>query len=324
MTRLCSSDVISDLRINVQEERSGAERFLSDTEIVENVYDNATSTLLWTIHRPKRGWYTRIRSPSFPPNVFIPLLPIPRTSPYFVDTALTVACRTNRPSPSSPLSPILSPTAMSPAMTPKVSMDSQQSSHSYPPTPPAMATPDISVSPPSPEQVKAKLASLGSASASSSSSTNGGDLAGVSNGPSSRRISRRTSSRPAPAANTQITQFLLAPEGSTAHLSASPPPASWWSRVWSLVASNAPSNSLSFSLTPLPPLQVAPIPSSVALITLTDLTPTLTVYRFSGLLAIDEAGVKELGVETSFWVAVSLAYIDFLGERESYLAALAD
>ncbi|KAE9399412.1 hypothetical protein BT96DRAFT_920200 [Gymnopus androsaceus JB14] len=50
--------------------------------IIEHLVRNSTSTVRWIIHRPgPKGWYIRIRSPSFPPGVFIPLIPVPSKSP---------------------------------------------------------------------------------------------------------------------------------------------------------------------------------------------------------------------------------------------------
>jgi hypothetical protein len=245
----------------------------------------------------------------------------------------------------------MSPILKSPVMSPKDSLDSQRSTHSYPPTPPALVTPSlsISVSPPSPEDVTTRLDSLSSTARNVSPHTaNVISEPGPSGLQPSRRASRRVPPSPRSPVPTQITQFLLAPDGSAALLPPSSQQSSWWSRAWSLLASNAPSNSLSFSLTPLPPLQVvshssppnldSPSSSSLSpsmsrlslqtqlqpqpqrlpesILIFTDLTPTLTVYQSKGLLSIDEASVKELGIDTSFWVTVALAYIEFLGDRE--------
>ncbi|KAI0309997.1 hypothetical protein OF83DRAFT_1179008, partial [Amylostereum chailletii] len=68
-------------------------------------------------------------------------------------------------------------------------------------------------------------------------------------------------------------------------------------------------------------------PSHTPLLTFTDTTPVFTVRASSGVLEIDldEVGrLGRLGVDLGFWVAVSLAYGDFLTDREGYLAAAAD
>ncbi|KAF9239411.1 hypothetical protein BU15DRAFT_74568 [Melanogaster broomeanus] len=232
-----SSDVISDLRVNVFLENSDKviwyktptkERFLFDEEIIEHVVHNPTSTISWIIHRPKRGWYIRIRSPTFPPGVFIPLLPVPRSSPDFTDAALTFSCRTNA---------YALPLLMAEASRAKSSSDSGASSsttiHSYPPSPPAAP---INIAPPSPQSISAKLDEIG--------------LVPTDN--------LKRAPQPTP---TKITEFLLAPH-SSAHV--------------------------------------------------------------TGLLEIDRAEERMLGIDPSFWIAVALTYLEFLEERESYLAALSD
>ncbi|TRM58297.1 hypothetical protein BD626DRAFT_186768 [Schizophyllum amplum] len=110
-----SSDVLQNFRVNVCPEQSDKviwykERYLTDDEIVENLVYNHTNTICWTVHRPKRGWYIRIRAPSFPPNVFIPLVPVPARSPYHADGAISFKSRTNVPPDAVP--PLAPPTAM--------------------------------------------------------------------------------------------------------------------------------------------------------------------------------------------------------------------
>jgi len=303
-----SSDVISDMRINVTEEGSEKvlwykERFLSDHEIVEHIVDNMTSTICWTIHRPKRGWYIRIRSPSFPPGVFIPLLPIPKVSPNYTDAALSFACRTTTPESSH---------------SPKLSTDTDSTLvHSYPPSPPA---PSVVLRPPSPTSIDVKLQEMTSC----------------------RTTNRRA--RPPPS---QTTQFILAPHSSP-HVP-QPETSSFFTRALSAFRNSKPSHSSSFTLCPLPPpatsqtSSVVPnasssgpaLPSSahaclhlpprpIPLLVFHDRTPILTVRSITGLLEINQVGEKLMGVQTSFWVAVALTYLEFLEERDSYLAAISD
>lgn len=52
------------------------------------------------------------------------------------------------------------------------------------------------------------------------------------------------------------------------------------------------------------------------LVTFHDRTPILTVGSVTGLLEIDRAEERILGVDTSFWIAVALTYLEFLEERE--------
>jgi len=47
-----------------------------------------------------------------------------------------------------------------------------------------------------------------------------------------------------------------------------------------------------------------------------DQTPVLTVRSLTGLIELDKAEESYLGVDTSFWIAVALTYLEFLEERE--------
>jgi len=66
-----------------------------------------------------------------------------------------------------------------------------------------------------------------------------------------------------------------------------------------------------------------PIPVTVPFVAFTDSTPVLRATP-SGTLSIDVEVVRSLGVEMAFWVAVSLAFFDFLRDRDGYLAASED
>ncbi|KAG2757639.1 hypothetical protein P692DRAFT_20788979 [Suillus brevipes Sb2] len=294
-----SSDVISDLRINVFEEGHAnviwyKERFLGDDEIIEHVVHNQTSTICWTIHKPKRGWYIRIRAPSFPPGVFISLLPIPRTSPSYTDAALSFSCLTNSPS-----------TAMCSPSTSKISMDSTSTVHSYPPTPPPAS---IMIIPPTPQSISARL---------------------EEKSPSPIAAQKR-------ASRSQATQFLLAPH-SIPHIPGPHPgeQTSFITRALSILKNSRPSHSASFTISPLnrpspqPPgsghriSQIVPMTPTPLLI-FHDRTPILTAASVMGLLEINRAEERIFGVDTSFWIAVALAYWEFLEDRESYLAAVSD
>ncbi|KAH0833958.1 hypothetical protein J3R83DRAFT_11175 [Lanmaoa asiatica] len=267
-----SSDVISDLRVNVLEENSTSviwykERFLSDQEIIEHIVHNQTSTICWVIHRPKQGWYIRIRSPAFSPGVFIPLLPVPRSSPNFTDAALSFSCRTNA---------YPSPPASTAGDSHKSSTDSLASDstavHSYPPTPPAAP----SVAPASPPPIDAKLDGIES-------------------------VPTRISKKAPKLTPTKIAQFLLAPHSSP-HVPGPQPgeQSSLFTRALSLFQNHKPSHSASFTLCTLDRPR----------------TPILTVGSVTGLLEIDRAEERILGVDTSFWIAIALTYLEFLEERE--------
>ncbi|KAF7345002.1 hypothetical protein MVEN_01663000 [Mycena venus] len=135
-----SSDVLEDLKVNVMLENSDKvvwfkERFLEEEEIIEHFVHNESRRICWTMHRPRNGWYIRIRSPVFPPGAFIPLIPPLPNSPH-PSGALLFSSRTNIPTvPDTP------------------ARESSSTVHSYPPTPP----PAVVVHPPTPASVQAKL-----------------------------------------------------------------------------------------------------------------------------------------------------------------------
>lgn len=129
----------------------------------------------------------------------------------------------------------------------------------------------------------------------------------------------------------QITQFILAPHSLAPQMAATD---SFFSRAMSVMRSHRPSHSRSFTLSRVP--QSLPPPyTSQSTLTLTadveasaptqpltpflvhhDRTPVLTFGSFTGLIEIDAVEEKLLGVDRSFWIAVSLTYLEFLENRE--------
>jgi len=283
-----SSDVISDMRVNVREEGSEKivwykERFLSDDEIVDHVVDNGSSQICWTIHKPKRGWYIRIRGPSFPPGLCIPLTAVPKASPYYTTAGLLFHCRTDVPENSpSVVSSTKSSMESDTTLTDQVS---PQTIHSYPPTPTTSSS-----TPSSPRMPPSKLDGIG-------------------------RIGRKR--------QTRVSPFLLAPH-SHAHVPQPDQQPSLFGRVFSTLRNHTPSHSLSFTLSPIIPNPPHPPPTPTPLLTFHDRTPVLTVRSVTGLLELDESAERDLGVAQSFWIAIALTYLDFLEDRESYLAAASD
>ncbi|KAK0201158.1 hypothetical protein DFS33DRAFT_1111761 [Desarmillaria ectypa] len=292
-----STDVLQDARVNVTEEHTDAviwykERFLTDDEIVEHIVYNPTSTICWTIHRPKRGWYIRIRSRHFPPGVFIPLTPVPPTSPHHVDAALSFLSQTNMPSPRE----------AGGAFTFQEG-SSSSTIHSYPPTPPP-PPPPASSSPPS--SVK------------------------------SEEYFGRSKQKP------QVSEFILAPH-SLQHVETGED-SSIFVRAFAALRNHKPSHSNSFTLSrvlqplvsppPYVPASADPVPAPTTehpnsvlcppLLVFHDRTPVYSVASFTGTIEIDKAEERLVGVDTSFWIAIALTYLEFLAERESYLAALSD
>ena len=243
---------------------------------------NPTNTICWTIHRPNRGWYIRIRSPGFPPGFFIPLIPVPQTARYHAEAALSFSCRTNVPGATAQLR-IEETTHEVGCDT--IEASSSASIHSYPPTPTS--------------------------------------------------TSRSNSISQVP---TQITQFVLAPSSIPPMQQQPANNTSFFTRAFSILKSHQPSHSNSFTLSRLlapnplsspPPyassvpltseaasIDNAPLPLHPPLLVFHDRTPFLTVRSLTGLIEIDDTEEQLLGVDTSFWIAIVLTYLEFLEERE--------
>jgi len=64
--------------------------------------------------------------------------------------------------------------------------------------------------------------------------------------------------------------------------------------------------------------------AAAPLLTFEDTTPVFAVGSSTGVFEIHLDDVGKLGVDLGFWIAVALAYCEFLGDREGYLAAVAD
>ncbi|KZT34959.1 hypothetical protein SISSUDRAFT_223680 [Sistotremastrum suecicum HHB10207 ss-3] len=285
-----STDLVaSTQRINVALEDTGRvvwykERHLTEEEIVECVYaTQPTLVLRWTIHRPLRGWYIRLRTPSFPPGSFVSINPS-SSSLSVEEGSLEFGCRTNVWSPTwaegSTHSPRVSLVPLSPAAKARASEE-----HSYPPTP---SPTSLSRSPP----------------------------------PAFSSLYPPQS---------QITKFVLKP---TPHAA---PSSDSYAKTLLNRAVTTFKHTLSFSLSPLlasdspesvDPGHALPIHrshhanSTHPLLTFVETsTSTLVWSAQSGVLQVDEGMAAQLGVDMSFWVAVSLAYWEYLGEREGYIAA---
>ncbi|KAL0952858.1 hypothetical protein HGRIS_007080 [Hohenbuehelia grisea] len=258
-----------------------------------------------------------MRSPTFPPEVFIHFRPVPRISPYHADGALMFGSRTNVPA--------ILPPLPSPPIPPELgSATSPSSSHSYPPTP------NISIEP----------------------SAHGppGD-ADIALPHEAQEFLSPSATTPAPAKvrappPTQVTEFVLAPLSTHPIQAQAASTGSVLSKAVSFLRTHAPHHSNSFTLaripqaTPPPPYVPASSelpnagarvaqthsspPAPPPLLNFHDRTPVLTAHAFTGLLEIDRDEERMLGVDTGFWIAVALTYLEFLGERESYLAALSD
>ncbi|KAJ3878579.1 hypothetical protein F5051DRAFT_351812 [Lentinula edodes] len=338
-----STDVLQDARINVLEETSEQviwfkERFLGDDEIIEHLIHNPTNTVCWIIHRPsQKGWYIRIRSPTFPPGVFIPLVPLPSKNPLHSDGALSFKSRTNLLNTAQTLE-------YRPPTQPVPNVSTSSVHHSYPPTPPPIPT--VALRPPTPDVAPTSLSVAASAS-------------------SSALLESKPDPIPKPPTPSSTTEFILAPatepSTSTSSLSTareslfsravkafrfyekdissgysfslarvvvqSPPP---YAETTSVLPTSSPPQKTSIALSTSPSrssdstLSIPTCIKALPVLTFTDLTSTFTVGSVNGILQLDKLEAEMLGVDPSFWVAVALTYLDFLEERGSYLASLGD
>ncbi|KAJ7656215.1 hypothetical protein B0H17DRAFT_1163376 [Mycena rosella] len=283
-----SSDVLEDaLKVNVTEENSDKERFLEDEEIIEHLVvcmlTNESRRICWTMHRPRNGWYIRIRSPSFPPGAFIPLIP-PLPDASHPSGSLLFSSRTNIPTV--------------PDAEPRPSLSTV---HSYPPTPPATVV--VQPPTPTPSSVQARL----------------------------EQAQGKQRHQPPP---TQVTQFILAPAAAEV---LKPEQMTYFQRALSVIKSHsAPSYSFSLArvsalpyASPSSPI-ITPVDSTAslatpatpavpALLAFHDRTPVMMVRSITGLIEIDPTEERALGVESSFWIAAALTYLEC-----TYLAALSD
>ena len=240
-----------------------------------------------------------MRSPRFPQNVFIPLAPVPTSSPYHLPGSLKFSWRKNVVPASHPNSPatILSPSPRLPRASSHSSTDSDVTltdapngqvspTHTYPPAP---TPPRAVVSPPSPSAVHAKLDQL---------------------------------ARP----RVMISQFILLPH---THAAATAPASEGlFSRALRALKNSAPAHSNSFTLCPLPD---GPAPTAEAthhhhlsraafglapLLTFEDTTPIFSVGSSTGVFEIHLDDIEKFGLDLGFWIAVALAYCEFVGDRE--------
>ena len=91
-----------------------------------------------------------------------------------------------------------------------------------------------------------------------------------------------------------------------------------FNKALSLLRNHKPSHSASFTLCALfPDTEAASsVDTSVPLVTFHDRTPVFTFHATTGILEINRDLEAALDIDRSFWVAASLAYMDFLRDRE--------
>ncbi|KAF9265094.1 hypothetical protein L218DRAFT_182497 [Marasmius fiardii PR-910] len=274
------------------------ERYLGDHEIVDHIVHNPTSTICWTVHKPLKGWYIRIRSPTFPPGVFIPLIPLSPNSPHYAQGALTFRSRTSIPS----VKDAETPTQRS---TSTAKDTSTSTVHSYPPTPPTVPSLVLQpASPPSSPPVSTSKLLSDPPTKISWSSTSINDFviapclpAATSPSLFSRIVSAIRDNETLGSNSFTISRIAVQ----------APPP------YVSISAGNDPSSSSN-------PTSVKCLP----LLTFRDRTSLLTARSMNGILEMDQTEERLLGVDSAFWITVALTYLDFVNDKASYLAALND
>lgn len=261
----------------------------------------------------------------FPLGVSIPFTPVPSSAPYHAEGALSFNSRTNIPitipmqMTMTPRESTESPSETEVDLNSNTPSSSSSSMHSYPPTPSTATQPQ----PPIP----------------------------VVEAPHSQNASppRLVSHIP----SSQITQFILTPSAVPPIQVAET--ASLLSRALSVIKNYHPSRSNNtFTLcrvlhppkidgisSPPPPYasnaSISSLPNfgptgplgqhqqksqpvlRTPLLTFHDQTPFLTLRSLTGLIELDKVEERTLGVDTSFWIAVALTYLEFLEEREARL-----
>ncbi|KZV83857.1 hypothetical protein EXIGLDRAFT_777151 [Exidia glandulosa HHB12029] len=316
-----SSDLFSQNRVIVEDADGNTawykERTLHENEVVESVFQNTTPpSLRWSIHTPKRGWYLRLRSPAFPPGAFVHVKPVAAgPGAEVVVGTLQFGCQTfvfdyaellagtPRSSLSQPRrdhnpatdSPSLQPLASS-SSTPTLNEPEPEARHSYPPTPSHEASQP--------------------------------DLLSVPSKPKPRP-------RPPPPPM-QISQFVLTPTSRhrvrQANDEVQHTQPSLLSRILPSALHEPKANSYTsaFELDVRPPQQqpqhvpdrgvAVPPPRPPPLLTFLDETPVFSV-RTTGTIELNPKLEARLGVERSFWITIALAYLEFLEERDAFLAS---
>ena len=242
----------------------------------------------------------------FPPGSAISLLPAHTSTggesvTDIVDSYLRFGCRTLVPSPAS-------------------------QGHAYPPSRSSLSSQStMSVGPPHEPLSTSKLPESMNTPMSTDPAhdiTTQGDPPTAS-APSSRSPPKSVTLSPPPLPEWQITHYILKAgepeEGQFAHLHhhhhlrsqpSHSPHTSLLHRAIAPITRLSNSSSNHFYLVPETSLN-----PSIPLIVFTDSTPVLSAIP-SGTLTVDEQEIRGLGVEMTFWIAVSLAYLDYLRDRD--------
>lgn len=340
-----SSDVIDEeLKITISDERLGrAEwnqvRTLVETEIIEVLTHMPSNRVSWTTHKPTKGWYIRLRSPALPPGAAIPLTPLTAAAAArfpvteIPDGCFTFSCRTM---------------ALNLSHHPSYLTASPSSRHSYPPTSPATSTRGSISSSSTITLVQDDPQPQPAPSSDSASAPPPTTPESTPSAPQSEPVPAPTasSSRPSslqqpllhprgpPAAPppSQITHFLITPEP---HLvdshglvhqqmeqrTANQGVSGFFSNIGKRLL-GAVGRGNSFTIRIPSPASPTTAPTMLTLLTFYDTTPALGLGTpTTGTIELDEGIARLLGVDRGFYIAACLAFLEFLGDKESYLAA---
>ncbi|KAF8312347.1 hypothetical protein DL93DRAFT_2229075 [Clavulina sp. PMI_390] len=324
-----SNDVLDgQLRVTVEEENTGrsvwfSERMLTDNEIIETLKETASQRVRWSIHRPKSGWYIRLRAPLFPPNASVSLLPVEAPEAPAGSGTLSFLCQTRIDLTPPP------PAYGTPSANPAQPRMSQSSDHSYPPSSPSSPIGSAPYSKPNPssplavnvdvDPAASTTELLSSTTVASTSSLLPSPVASTNPNPPAAAAPGATGPKTTadPRVRSEVTRFFVKPMplGTTTQPGAASSrlsflPAAMSMNLMGSLGTPHHSFTIQTSSGALPPV-----------LTYHDTTPFLSAARSTGTIELDHGVARCLGVEPSWWIAVALAYVEFLEARDGYLAA---
>ncbi|KAH7107895.1 hypothetical protein BKA62DRAFT_740568 [Auriculariales sp. MPI-PUGE-AT-0066] len=273
-------------------------------------------SLRWTIHTPKRGWYLRMRTPAFPPGTYVRFNPH-EAAPDIVMGTLVFGCQTHAFDymellVSTPRSSLSSMTNASPEQStqnapPPTILPTGEARHNYPPSS-SNDTPDTGLlitTSPKPQQRPAPPKS---------------QISEFVLTPTSRHRVRHhgAGTTPAAASGSHLPSFLSRWLPSSMH----EPKANSYTSAFELDVKPPLRRPLSPTSSPPVGGDSVPVqpPRPPPLLTFLDETGLFSVQTH-GSLEINTRLEARLGVDRGFWIAVSLAFLQFLEERDAFLAS---
>ncbi|KAG9103917.1 hypothetical protein FRC06_007028 [Ceratobasidium sp. 370] len=342
---LSTSDVLEGgQKVYIKDEKTGdtkwcKTRTLAHKEIIDEIRTPEPSNALkYTIHRPTRGWYIHIRTAMTVP---LPLTPNPLVDPEKTDADCELMIQL----------PVGMGRKGKERERERARGLGDQDEWSFPPTPPIR-------SPPRRAPLREPESTSTSHTSSPVISTHTDPLRSPSPPPSSTSIASKLAS-PAPPPLIPTIPLVFAPLPAPVLPQKQPvlsrAYASGILRFLANTLFNPPRRSFALSTRlaatsdqrehepiPTPAIEAAPMERvggpMIPVLTYTDTTPVLAVSRMTGVLSIDmdlfrtmlmgeveEACEDEDGAEreeeVGLLIAASLGYLDFLNDREGYIAA---